>query len=71
MAKIHPTAIVEDGAVLAENVEVGPMCFVGRNVTIVVEDGQMDLGEFGRIHFIDWDQTRGRNRTVQVMVMGE
>ena len=34
MAKIHPTAIVEDGAVLAENVEVGPMCFVGRNVTI-------------------------------------
>ena len=34
MAKIHPTAIVEDGAVLAENVEVGPMCFVGSNVTI-------------------------------------
>ena len=44
---------------------------IGRNVTIVVEDGEMDLGEFGRIHFIDWDQTRGRNRTVQVMVMGE
>jgi len=44
---------------------------IGRNVTVVVEDGQMDLGEFGRVHFIDWDQTRARKRTIQVMVMGE
>lgn len=44
---------------------------IGRNVTIVIADGQMDLGEFGRIHFIDWDQTRARERTVQVMVIGE
>ena len=44
---------------------------IGRNVTIVCVDGEMDLGEFGRIHFIDWDQTRGRTRTVQVMVIGE
>ena len=44
---------------------------IGRNVTIVTADGEMDLGEFGRIHFIDWDQTRARKRTVQVMVIGE
>lgn len=44
---------------------------IGRNVTIVMTDGEMDLGEFGRVHFIDWDQTRGRTRTVQVMVIGE
>ena len=44
---------------------------IGRNVTIVIEDGEADLGEFGRVHFIDWDQTRGRKRTIQVMVMGE
>ena len=25
-------------------------------------DGQMDLGDFGFIHFIDWDQTRARKR---------
>ena len=36
-----------------------------------VVDGEMDLGEFGRIHFIDWDQTRGRTRTVQIMIIGE
>lgn len=44
---------------------------IGRNVTVVMTDGNMDLGEFGRIHFIDWDQTRARKRTVQVMVIGE
>ena len=44
---------------------------IGRNVTIVTVDGEMDLGEFGRIHFIDWDQTRGRTRTVQIMIIGE
>lgn len=44
---------------------------IGRSVTIVVFDGQPDLGEFGHIHFIDFDQTRARKRTVQVMVMGE
>ncbi len=44
---------------------------IGRNVTIVMVDHKMDLGDFGRIHFIDWDQTRGRTRTVWVMIIGE
>ena len=44
---------------------------MGRSQTIVVEDGQMDLGEFGFIYFIDFDQTRARERTVQIMVIGE
>ena len=44
---------------------------IGRSVTVVIDDGEADLGEFGRIHFIDFDQTRGRSRTVQVMVIGE
>ena len=44
---------------------------IGRNVTIVLIDGQMDLGEFGFIYFIDFDQTRARQRNVQFMVVGE
>lgn len=44
---------------------------IGRSVTAVIEDGAPDLGEFGRVHFIDFDQTRGRTRTVKVMVIGE
>ena len=44
---------------------------IGRTVTVVISDGEADLGEFGRIHFIDWDQTRARTRTVDVMIIGE
>lgn len=44
---------------------------IGRSETIVLIDGEMDLGEFGFVYFIDFDQTRARERTVQVMIIGE
>lgn len=44
---------------------------IGRSETIVIDDGEMDLGEFGYIYFIDFDKTRARSRTVWIMVMGE
>jgi len=36
-ARIHPTALVEDGARLGAGVEIGPFCHVGGRVTL--EDG--------------------------------
>ena len=45
--------------------------FMGRSETIIIIDGKLDLGDFGHIYFIDFDQTRGRKRQVQVQVMGE
>ncbi len=44
---------------------------IGRSETIVIDDGALDLGEFGFIYFIDFDQTRARQRTVQIMIIGE
>lgn len=44
---------------------------VGRSETVIVMDGKLDMGEFGNIYFIDFDQTRARKRTVQIQVMGE
>jgi len=32
--KVHPTAVVEPGAELAEDVEVGPFCIIGANVKL-------------------------------------
>ena len=32
--KVHPTAIIEDGATLADEVTIGPWCFVGNEVVI-------------------------------------
>lgn len=46
-------------------------CIFGRSESIVIEDGNLDLGEFGYTYFIDWDQVRARKRTVQVQIIGE
>ncbi|MEC0090632.1 secondary thiamine-phosphate synthase [Paenibacillus macquariensis subsp. defensor] len=45
--------------------------FLGRSETIVIADGELDLGKFGHIYFIDFDQTCARTRQVQVQIMGE
>ena len=38
MNHIHPTAIVESGAILAGGVEVGPYAIVGPDVELCVDD---------------------------------
>ena len=59
MAKIHPTAIVQDGAKLGAEVEIGPYCLVGQDVTLgdgvrlqshVVVEGVTELGESCVVH---------------------
>ena len=58
MSRIHATAIVAPGAVLAESVVIGPYCIVGENVTLdarvtlrahAVVDGDTTIGEGTRI----------------------
>lgn len=44
---------------------------LGRSETIPLTDGEMTLGEFGRIYFSDMDQTRERVRKVRVQIVGE
>jgi len=44
---------------------------MGRSQSIPVIDGLMQLGEFGRIYFADFDQVRARERTVRVTISGE
>ncbi len=44
---------------------------IGRSESLVVTEGQPDLGTFGQIYFIDFDQTRARERQVQICVLGE
>jgi thiamine phosphate synthase YjbQ (UPF0047 family) len=44
---------------------------LGRSETIPVHDGRLQLGEFGRIYFADFDQVRARRRTAWVTLLGE
>ncbi|MFW6413768.1 MAG: secondary thiamine-phosphate synthase enzyme YjbQ [Verrucomicrobiota bacterium] len=45
--------------------------FFGRSESIVLVDGELQLGEFGYIYFADWDQLRARKRKCQVQIIGE
>lgn len=58
MAAIHPSAIIEDGARLGEDVTIGPYCVIGREVEIgggsllhshVVVTGSTSIGPRARI----------------------
>jgi secondary thiamine-phosphate synthase enzyme len=44
---------------------------LGRSESIVIFDGELDLGKFGHVYFIDFDQTRARERQIQIQVIGE
>jgi len=44
---------------------------IGRSESIVIIDGKVDLGKFGHIYFVDFDQTCARERQVQVQIIGE
>jgi thiamine phosphate synthase YjbQ (UPF0047 family) len=44
---------------------------LGSSVTIIIRNSEPLLGKVGSVYFVDFDQTRGRNRTVNILVMGE
>ena len=58
-ARIHPLALVEDGAVIGDNVSIGPFCHIGPKVTLgagcslvshVVVTGRTTIGSGCTIH---------------------
>jgi len=59
MAGIHHSAIVQDGAVLGADVEIGPFCLVGPHVRLhegvkldshVVVTGETEIGARTHVH---------------------
>ncbi len=58
-ANIHPSSVIEEGAVIGANVHIGPFCFVGANVEIgegtvlkshVVVNGHTRIGKDNQIY---------------------
>jgi len=46
-------------------------CLLGRSESIPIIEGELELGEFGRVYFVDFDAVRARKRTVRVQVVGD
>jgi len=58
MQNIHPTSIIEEGAVIGDNVAIGPFCYITKKVTIgdgttiashVLIEGDTRIGENNKI----------------------
>ncbi len=58
MQNIHPTSIIEEGAVIGDNVAIGPFCYITKKVKIgngttiashVLIDGDTQIGENNQI----------------------
>lgn len=59
MTEIHSTSIIEEGAVIGENVKIGPFCIIGKDVKIgnnttlqshIVIEGITEIGENNTIY---------------------
>jgi len=69
---IEYAASIGDPALACLNVDAHLRSVLfGRSETMVIMDGTLDLGLFGLIYFVDWDQVRSRKREVQVQIIGE
>lgn len=44
---------------------------LGASESFIIKDGELLIGKVGYIYFVDFDQTRERNRQCNIMVMGE
>ncbi|GEL66736.1 YjbQ family protein [Marinilactibacillus psychrotolerans] len=45
--------------------------FFGASESLIIKEGDLQIGTVGSIYFIDFDQNRERDRTCHVMIMGE
>jgi len=46
-------------------------CILGRSESIPIIDGKLELGDFGKIYFVDFDSVRKRERNVHIQIVGE
>ncbi len=68
----HATRNLGESAVWSLNTDAHlRSCLLGRSESIPLVEGQLQLGQFGRIYFADFDGVRSRERLVRVQVVGE
>jgi len=66
-----PAYPAEKWTMLNTDAHLRASVFGSPSLTFIIREGELLLGSLGRVYFVDWDQLRERERTVNVMVMGE
>ena len=66
-----PNYPAEKWVMLNTDAHLKSSVFGTHSETLIIKDGQLLCGSLGKVYFVDWDQLRERDRTVNVLVMGE
>lgn len=66
-----PNYPAEEWVMLNTDAHLRSSIYGSNSLTFIIKEGQVMLGELGRIYFVDWDQLRERTRTINVMAMGK
>ena len=61
----------EKWTMLNTDAHIRSSIFGSPSLTFIVKDKKIQMGSLGKVYFVDWDQLRERDRTIQVMIMGE
>lgn len=65
-----PNYPAEKWVMLNTDAHIKSSLFGHFSVVLIIKDGELSLGELGRLYFVDWDTLRERKRKVSFMVMG-
>lgn len=65
-----PNYPAEKWVMLNTDAHLRASIYGSNSMTLIVKDGELQLGALGRVYFVDWDQLRKRTRSINLMVMG-
>lgn len=66
-----PNYPAEKWVMLNTDAHIRSSIFGTNSMSLIMHENKLQLGSLGRVYFVDWDQLRERDRTIQVLIMGE
>ncbi|PMC58974.1 secondary thiamine-phosphate synthase [Dolosicoccus paucivorans] len=66
-----PNYPAEKWVMLNTDAHLRASVYGSNSVTLIIQNGSLLTGELGRVYFVDWDQLRERERTINILVMGQ
>lgn len=66
-----PNYPAEKWVMLNTDAHLRASIYGSNSLTFIIKEGKLMTGKLGEVFFVDWDQLRQRQRTVNVLLLGE
>lgn len=66
-----PNYPAEKWVMLNTDAHLRASIYGSNSLTFIIKEGKLLTGKLGKIFFVDWDQLRERNRTIDILIQGE